>query len=83
MVKGINALSQSRKGESSACGVDLSVADDSARPHTELADSIAASSHALMMLSGSSLSRSLSAAFAGLGDLQRRAQELEEIQSDR
>lgn len=34
------------------------------------------------MLSASSLSRSLSACFAGLGDLHRRAQELEDIQSD-
>lgn len=35
-----------------------------------------------MMLSGSSLSRSLSACFAGFGDVQRRAQELEDAQSD-
>ncbi|CAO1618240.1 unnamed protein product [Parajaminaea phylloscopi] len=48
----------------------------------ELADTIALSSHSLSMLSGSSLSRSLSASFVGLGDVQRRAQELEEIQSD-
>lgn len=61
MVRGINALSQSRK---------------------DLADSIAAQSHALLMLSGSSLSRSLSASFAGLGDLQRRCSELEDVQSD-
>lgn len=53
-----------------------------AQSRKELADSIAASSHSLLMLSGSSLSRSLSACFAGLGDLQRRAQELEDVQSD-
>ncbi|CAO1616619.1 unnamed protein product [Sympodiomycopsis kandeliae] len=53
-----------------------------AQSRKELADTIAALSHSLLMLSGSSLSRSLSASFAGLGDLQRRAQELEDIQSD-
>lgn len=53
-----------------------------AQSHKELSDTIASSSHAMMMLSGSSLSRSLSASFAGLGDLQRRAQELEDVQSD-
>lgn len=53
-----------------------------AQSRKELADSIALASHSLLMLSGSSLSRSLSACFAGLGDLQRRAQELEDVQSD-
>lgn len=39
-------------------------------------------SHALMMLSGSSLSRSLSTCFAGLGEVERRTFELADIQAD-
>lgn len=54
-----------------------------AQSRKEVADTISASSHALMLLSASSLSRSLSSTFAGLADIQRHAQDLEELQSDR
>jgi sorting nexin-1/2 len=48
----------------------------------DMAGAISDFSHAIMMLSGSSLSRSLSTCFAGLGEVQRRTFELADIQAD-
>lgn len=48
----------------------------------EMAAAISDFSHSIMMLSGSSLSRSLSTCFAGLGEVQRRSFELADLQAD-
>ncbi|PWN42724.1 Vps5-domain-containing protein [Ceraceosorus guamensis] len=48
----------------------------------DAASAISELSHALMMLSGSSLSRSLSTCFAGLGEVQRRSCELNDAQAE-
>ena len=53
-----------------------------AQQRKETAGSISDFCHALMMLSGSSLSRSLSTCFAGLGEVQRRTFELADTQAD-
>ncbi|KAK0568658.1 Vacuolar protein sorting-associated protein vps5 [Tilletia horrida] len=53
-----------------------------ANQRRELAHAVSEYSLMLVNLSGSSLSRSMSTCFAGLGELERRVQELNEIQSD-
>lgn len=53
-----------------------------AQQRKDLAAATSESSHALMMLSGSSLSRSLSTCFAGLGEVERRSFELNDVQAD-
>jgi sorting nexin-1/2 len=53
-----------------------------AQQRKDVALATSESSHALMMLSGSSLSRSLSTCFAGLGEVQRRTFELADTQAD-
>lgn len=53
-----------------------------AQQRKEIAIATSDLSHALMMLSGSSLSRSLSTCFAGLGEVERRAFELADLQAD-
>lgn len=53
-----------------------------AQQRKEVATATSELSHALMMLSGSSLSRSLSTCFAGLGEVERRNFELTDLQSD-
>lgn len=53
-----------------------------AQQRKDIAGAISDFSHALMMLSGSSLSRSLSTCFAGLGEVQRRTFELADVQAD-
>ncbi|UZJ56659.1 hypothetical protein CBS101457_005979 [Exobasidium rhododendri] len=53
-----------------------------AQQRKEVAGAISDFSHSLMMLSGSSLSRSLSTCFAGLGEVQRRSFELVDVQAD-
>lgn len=53
-----------------------------AQQRKDLAAATSESSHALMMLSGSSLSRSLSTCFAGLGEVERRSFELTDVQAD-
>lgn len=89
LVKAVSAVAQQRKGKlrfEMASTLSLLIKPrtdfDFLFQSTELAVATSDFSGTLMALSFSSLSRSLSTCFAGLGELEKRTGELTDIQSD-